>query len=100
MSIAVRPQNPMENQTLEAFLKLPMSRVVCELSSVDNMQHTGAINKQLKVLPTGGSGFVVETLNQLEVETASNGRVTRFSYMELQPFPKSLEPSILNVFKR
>ena len=55
---------------------------------------------QLNVFATGGSGWVVETMKQLEIKTAACGNVTGGSYIETPPILKPLKRSILNVVNK
>ena len=55
---------------------------------------------QLNVFATGGSGWVVETMKQLEIKTAACGNVTGCSHKETPPILKPLKRSILNVVNK
>ena len=54
---------------------------------------------QLNVFATGGSGWVVEILKQLQIKTAC-GNVTGGSYIETPPILKRLKLSIFNVVNK
>ena len=100
MSIAVRLEKPRESEAVEAFFNSPMCRIACELTEDEYMQHIDALMTQLNVFATGGSGWVVETMKQLEIKTAACGNVTGGSYIETPPMLKPLKRSILNVVNK
>ena len=77
-----------------------MCRIACELTEDEYMQHIDALMTQLNVFATGGSGWVVETMKQLEIKTAACRNVTGGSYIETSPILKPLKRSILNVVNK
>ena len=100
MSIAVRLENPMESEAVEAFFNSPMCRIACELTEDEYMQHIDALMTQLNVFATGGLGWVVEAMKQLEIKTAACGNVTGGSYKKTPPVLKLLKRSILHVVNK
>ena len=90
----------MESEAVEAFFNSPMCRIACELTEDEYMQHIDALMTQLNVFATGGSGWVVETMKQLAIETAACGNVAGGSYIETPPILKPLKRSILNVVNK
>ena len=68
MSIAVRLEKPVESEAVEAFSNSPMCKIACELTEDEYMQHIDALMTQLNVFGTGDSGWVVETMKQLEIK--------------------------------
>ena len=91
MSIAVRLEKPMESEAVEAFFNSPMCRIACELTEDEYMQHIDALMTQLNVFATGGSGWVVETMKQLEIKTAACGNVTGGLLYRNTTNPQTLE---------
>ena len=67
-----------------------MGRISCNISDDECMQHMEALMTQLSVFTTSGTGWVVKTLNQLEIKTVCCNNVTGSSYIEtpalLKPF--------------
>ena len=64
------------------------------------MQHIDALMTQFNVFATGASGWVVETMKQLEIKTGACGNVTGGSYIETPPILRTLKRSILNVVRK
>ena len=100
MNIVVRLEKRMESEAVEAFFKSSRCRITCELTEDEYKQHIDALMTQLKVFATGGSGWVVETMKQLEIKTAARGNVTGGSYIKTPPILKPLKRSILNVVNK
>ena len=100
MSIAARLEKPMQSEAVEALFNSPMCRIACELTENEYIQHIDALMTQVNVFATGGSGWVVETMKQLEMKTAACGNVTGGSYIETPPILKPLKRSILNVVNK
>ena len=100
LSIAVKLENPMESEVVEAFINSAMSRVSSQLTDVEYLHHVDALMRQLNVNATGGSGWVVGILKRLEVETVSCSKVTGGSYIETPLVLKPLNRSILNLVNK
>ena len=88
----------MESEAVEAFFNSPLCRIACELTEDEYMQHIDALMTQLNV--TGGSGWVVETMKQLEIKIVACGYVIGGSYIETPPILKPLKRSILIVVNK
>ena len=100
LTICVKLEKPLENETVKAFFNSPMGRISCKISDEEYMQHMDALMTQLNVFATGGSGWVVKTLNRLEIETVCCSNVTGNSYIETPALLKPLKNSLLNVVNK
>ena len=100
LSIAVKLEKPLESEVVEAIFNSITSRISFQLTDVEYLQHVDALMTQLKVFPTGGSGWVVGTLTRLEIKTGSCSKVTGGTYIETPPILKPLNCSILNIVNK
>ena len=100
LTICVKLEKPLENETIEAFFNSPMGRSSCKISDDEYMQHMGALMTQLNVFGTGGSGWVVKTLNRLEIITVYCNKTTGSSYIETPALLKPLKRCLLNVVNK
>ena len=91
MSIAVKLEKPMESDAVADFIDLPMCGVAGELTEDEFLEHIDAMMTQLIVLAIGGSGWVMGTMKQLGIRTASCSNVTGGSYLGTPPIPNSLK---------
>ena len=100
LTICVKLEKPLENETVDAFFNSPMGRISCKISDDEYMKHMDALMSQLNVFATGGSGWVVKTLSRLEIKTVCCDNVTGSSYTETPALLKTLKRSLLNVVNK
>ena len=100
INISIKLEKPLTNDVTEAYFNSTMSRLSCIFTDEEFMKHIDALMSQLNVFATGGSGWVVQSLNQLEIKTVTCGNITGTSFIETPAILKPLKRTILNVVNK
>ena len=100
LTICVRLEKPLGNETAEAFFNSAISRISCEMDDNDYMQHMDVLTTQLHLVATGGSGWVAKTFSRLEIKTVCCNNDTGGSYIGAPALVKPLKSSILKFVKK
>ena len=100
INISFKLEKPLTNDVAEAYFNSTMSRLSCIFTDETFMKPFVALMSQLNVFATGGSGWLVQSLNQLEIKTLTCGNITETSFIETPAKLKPLKRTILNVVNK
>ena len=89
-----------EKEVMEALSNRLICRIFCKITDDAYMQDMDALIKQLNVIATGGSGWVVKTLSRVGIKTVGCHIFAGSSYMETPTLLNSLKSSFLKVVNK
>ena len=97
ITIYVKLCKPLEDEQIMVYFHSPMERLAHEITEEELTNQTDSLISQLNVYCSSGSGWVIETLNTLEIRMAGPYRENASSFIETPSELKDVRRSLLNV---
>ena len=97
LTIAVDLVKPLNNDKVTAFFNSFLARIANNITDEEYLDHVDQLMSKLNVFASCGSGWVIESLQSVEVRTATCQTLNGSSYIEMPNILKGLSKSLLKV---
>ena len=93
LTIAVDLVKPLNNDKITAFFNSFPARIATNITDEEYLDHVDQLMSKLNVFASCGSGWVIESLQSVEVQTATCQTLNGSSYIETPNILKGLSKS-------